>query len=226
MAQPFDASGLKTAGDAFPIAEQVPQGGNNGFGAFSVSQNGLLVFRSGDRDSDRELVWMDRAGKRLGAVGKPGAFLEFAVSPDEKTLAVRIGNGSQSDIWLEDICRGVLSRFTFRTGTIRKPVWSPDGSHAAFSSQGLGTYSSDIFRKPAGGNGQEELLLHAGINGWPEDWSPDGKWIAYLETSQKTGIDLWLLPLSADRKPVSYLQFRREVGKFLTGRKVDDVSSE
>jgi eukaryotic-like serine/threonine-protein kinase len=205
MAQPFDAKSLKTA-DAFPIAEQVPNSVNSGFGAFSVSQNGLLVFLSGAKDSDRELVWMDRGGKRLGALGKPGAFVEFAISPDEKTLAARIGNTSQSDIWLEDMGRGVLSRFTFRSGSARNPVWSPDGANVAFSSLAPGSYAFDIFRKPAGGNGQEELLLHAGINGWPEDWSPDGKWIAYQQEGQKTGIDISLLPLTGDRKPVSYLE--------------------
>jgi len=206
MAQPFDARRLKTAGDAFPIAEQVPRSGNNGFGAFSVSLNGLLVFGSGANQSGRELVWMDRTGKRLGVVGKPGAFMGFAVSPDEKILAVRVGNGSQSDIWLEDMGRGVLSRFTFRPGTIRDPVWSPDGSRVVFAAQVLGAYSSDIYQKPARGNGQEELLLHAGINGLPEDWSPDGKWIVYEKTGQQTAADLFPLPLSGDRKPVPYLQ--------------------
>jgi eukaryotic-like serine/threonine-protein kinase len=206
MAQPFDARGLKTAGDSFPIAEQVTNGGNGGFGAFSASQNGLLVFRSGASDADRELVWMDRAGKRLGVVGKPGAFREFAVSPDEKTLAVMVGNFSQSDIWLEDMGRGVLSRVTFRAGVNRDPMWSPDSGRVVFAAQAPGTYTADIYRKLSGGNGQEELLLHAGINGYPQDWSPDGKWIVYQQTGQKTPGDLWLLPLSGDRKPVPYLQ--------------------
>ncbi len=134
MAQPFDATRLKTTGDMFPIAEQVAAGGNIGFGAFSVSENGALVYGSGSAlTSGRELVWMDRAGKRLGAIGKPGEFVGLAVSPDEKTLAVTIRNGSQGDIWLEEIGRGVLSRFTFRSGISRFPVWSPDGSRLIFA---------------------------------------------------------------------------------------------
>src|SRR6185369_11275290 len=75
MAQPFDAARLKTLGDMFPIADQVTNSVNTGFGAFSVSGNGMLVYRSGGGAfSSRELVWMDRAGKRLSAVGKPGDF--------------------------------------------------------------------------------------------------------------------------------------------------------
>ena len=206
MAQPFDARSMKTAGDVYPIAEQVPTSGNVGFGAFSVSQNGLLVFRSGAGVADRELVWIDRAGKRLGLVGKPGTFREFAVSPDEKTLAVRVGSFSQSDLWLEEVGRGVLSRFTFRPGVSRNPVWSPDGSRIVFATQALNSYSTNIYQKPAGGNGQEELLFRSGVNGWPGDWSPDGKWIVYEQTGQKTAADLWLLPLNGDRRPMPYLE--------------------
>ena len=209
MAQPFDVTRLKTTGDMFPIAEQVPFSGNTGFGAFSVSENGTLVYRSGGGAfSSRELVWMDRAGKRLSAIGKPGDFGPFAVSPDEKTVAVGVRNGSQTDIWLEEMGRGVLSRFTFRSGINRNPIWSPDGGRLIFSFASLssGSYSSDIYQKPAGGNGQEELLLHSGLNGFPGDWSPDGKWIVYEQTGQKTANDLWLLPLSGDHKPIPYLQ--------------------
>ena len=34
---------------------------------------------------------------------------------------------------------------------------------------------AEIYQKPAGGNGQEELLLRSGLNGYPDDWSPDGE---------------------------------------------------
>jgi Tol biopolymer transport system component len=100
----------------------------------------------------------------------------------------------------------VLSRFTFRSGFNLGSIWSPDGSRLVFAIQALSTYSTDIYQKPAGGNGQEELLVHAGVNGFPNDWSPDGKWIVYQQTGEKTANDLWLLPLSGDRKPVPYLQ--------------------
>jgi hypothetical protein len=206
MAQPFDTAHLKTTGDMLPIAEQVAGGGNIGFGAFSVSENGVLAYRTGSASSARELVWMDRAGKRLGALGKPGEFGEIAVSPDEKTAAVGARKGSQVDIWLADIGRDVLSRFTFRSGISRAAVWSPDGSRLIFGFMSLSSYSSDLYQKPSGGNGQEELLLHGGVNTIAEDWSPDGKWIVYVQTGQNTASDLWLLPLSGDRKPVPYLQ--------------------
>jgi serine/threonine protein kinase/Tol biopolymer transport system component len=206
MAQPFELKSLKAAGDMFPVAERVPTSINAGFGAYSVSENGTLAYRSGGLIENRELVWMDRAGKRLGVLGKPGEYLQVEISPDEKTVAVSMGGANRADIWLEDVTRGVVTRFTFRPGLNVSPVWSPDGSRLVFSLRSSDFYTPDIYQKPAGGNGQEELLLHAGVNGFSEDWSPDGKWIVYAQTGEKTGYDLWLLPLEGDRKPMLYLQ--------------------
>ena len=187
-------------------------------GAFSASANGTLVFRAGRSVFSRELVWVDRTGRRLRAVTKPGAFTgPLAVSPDQETVAVRINSGSQADIWLQDLSRDVISRFTFRPGLNRNPIWSPEGNRLVFSFQ-PGSLT-DIYQKPASGNAQEELLLHAGVNGYPLDWSPDGKWIVYQQTGQKTATDLWLLSLEGDRKPIPYLQTQfnrseeRRVGK-------------
>jgi dipeptidyl aminopeptidase/acylaminoacyl peptidase len=37
------------------------------------------------------------------------------------------------------------------------------------------------------------------------DWSPDGQSILFSVTGTASGTDIWLLPLSADKKPVRYL---------------------
>ncbi len=217
MAQPFDAKRLKITGDVFPVSEQVADSiSNQSYAEFSVSENGILVYNSGNSAVARELVWLDRSGKRLGSVGKAASFRDLAISPDEKTLAAQIGTSSGSDIWLQDMGRGVFSRFTFRSGISKSPVWSPDGSHLIFSSQTAATSSFDIYQKPAAGNGQEEPLLRAAVAGYSEDWSPDGKWLVYQQTSLKTGRDLWLLPLTGERKPIPYLQtpFDETGGKF------------
>jgi Tol biopolymer transport system component len=62
----------------------------------------------------------------------------------------------------------------------------------------------------------EEPLLHAGLNLMPSDWSPDGAFIAFTQQAPKTSGDLWLLPMTGDRKPVSYLQtpFNEQAARF------------
>jgi Tol biopolymer transport system component len=202
MAQPFDIKASKTVGEMRPLAEDVPDGGNLGFGAFSVASS-AVVYRTGGAFANRSVVWMDRAGKQLGEVAKPNIFGQgLRLSPDDTTAALGIFSGSLNNVWLQDLRSDTLSRFTFLPG--KNPVWSPDGKRLAFVRQTAAT--ADFYQKATGGNGQEELLLHAGINGTTLDWSPDGKWILYHQQERQTGLDLWLLPLDGDRTPVPYLQ--------------------
>jgi Tol biopolymer transport system component len=108
------------------------------------------------------------------------------------------------DIWLQDLGRGVLSRFTLGAGTARSPVWSPDGARLAYAFQPASAYSYGIYIKPVGGSAPEKLL-DGGVNAYPTDWSRDGKWIVYHQQGAATGYDLWLMPLDGDRQPIPYL---------------------
>jgi len=227
MAQPFDAGRLQTTGEMFPVAEQVGVGANVNYGAFSASYDGGLAYWSGALE-DRELVWMDRAGKRVGAIVKPGAIGDAALSPDGKTIAVTVGNVPTSDVWLQDLARGVMSRFTFGPGSGSGPVWSPDGTRIAFTSR-VGSGAYNIYLKPSSGVGKEELLKAAGFNSFARDWSRDGKFIVFEEDSGRTNRDVWLLPVEGDHKPVPYLQspFNEQRGQFSPdGRWMAYVSNE
>ena len=210
MAQSFDPSALRTKGEPVPIAEHVAAGANNDFGAFSLAANGTLIYRAGGLAANRELVWVDRTGKRLGTATKPAAISKefFSLSPDEKTLAMGIDiNGTPTaDLWLEDLGRSVLTRFTFRAGINTNPTWSPDSRQVAFALVSPGGFSTDIYRQTVANGSGEELLLHAGVNGYPSDWSPDGRFLVYQQEEAKTGNDLWLLPLGGDRRPILYLR--------------------
>jgi hypothetical protein len=103
MAQPFDVKASKIVGEMRPLAEDVPDGGNLGFGAFSVAGN-VVVYRTGGVFASRSVVWMDRAGKQLGEVAKPNLFGQgLRLSPDDTTAALGIFSGSLNNVWLR-IC--------------------------------------------------------------------------------------------------------------------------
>jgi hypothetical protein len=218
MAQPFDSNTLQFAGgELIPIAERVPTSQNDGFGAFSASATGTLTYRSRGTTPEQQLVWVDRSGKRLSAALGPSGQTS-ALSPDQRTVAVTRGTAGQVDIWLQDVRRDVVTRFTFRAGINRNPVWVGEGSRVAFAFQQAGAYSSDIFIKPAAG-GAEQLLLRGGVNAYPMDSSADGRWLLFQQQDEKTGLDLLLLPLDGDRKPTPYLQtpFNEGNGRFAPG---------
>ena len=203
MGAPFDPRRLQVTGDVFPVMGEVGTAGNTNHAAFSVSNNGVLVYGGGVLGSQGdELVWMDRTGKRLGNVGQPAQMGGAALSPDGKRVLFSIFNkaGDASDLWLLDVERGVPTRVTFRPGRSAAGIWSPDGNTIAFESD-----NQTMYTKSADGTGKE-LLIGEGINNRPLDWSRDGKFIIYEATGGATGYDLWLLPLEGDHKPVPYLQ--------------------
>ena len=221
MARPFDASKRTFTGEMFPVAEKVGDAGNLGFGAFSAASDGTLMYRAGDSGLNRQLVWVDRTGKRVKTVGLPGAFTNgLTLSPDEKKIATGVMSGTQGDIWLEDVDRNVLTRFTFRQGVGMNPVWSPDGARIAYTIGSPSVSAFDIYVKSAAASSQEQLLLRGSINARPSDWSPDGKFLMYEEQGRNTDIDLFLLPLEGDHTPVPYLvsPFREASGQFAPTR--------
>jgi len=206
--QSFDPAARMVLGEMLPLAQNVfLMQGNPGHGAYSASENGTVVFREGEAIEERQLVWMDRSGKRLGAATKPAALsqaLGGEISPDGKRFAFAIGGmGRGADVWIEDLDRGSRTRFTFLPGVSRFPIWSPDGSSLVFSHGIPG--AANLYRKSVNGEGKEELIGKLGVNGFPMDWSPDGKWIVYRPVGETTGSDLWLFPMFGEHKPVPYL---------------------
>src|SRR5215472_5058550 len=104
-------------------------------------------------------------GKELGAATKPATTNSGALSPDEKHIAIGISQDpTTGNLWLQDVTRGVISRFTFESsGRATEPVWSPDSSRVAFSLAMGGT--SSIHQKAVSGAGAtESLKADAGIN--------------------------------------------------------------
>ena len=213
MAQPFDPGKLQTAGESFPVAEQV---GVDFFRArFSVSSSGLLVYESIGA-GNRQLLWFDRGGKPLGAVGPPGAYVELDLSPDDRRVAANRNDPQtgNADIWLFEPARGASSRFTFHPAIDTGPVWSPDGSRIVFRSSRDGPWN--LYQKLASGAGEEELLLKTSGNKRPTGWSRDGRFLLYSELDPNTGWDLWVLPMEGERKPIPVLrtEFDEQWGRF------------
>lgn len=203
MAQSFDVGKLQLGGEPFPVVEQVAYSVATGYSNFSVSNNGTLIYWNGS-PSNRQLVWFDRAGKRLNVVGPPGGYNDVALSPDEKRAAVQRDDSANSDIWMMDLERGVVGRFTFNTELDDDPAWSPDGSSIIFNSGRGGVRG--IYRKVSSGAGNEELLLKADVITNGIDWSSDGKFIVFEGSDSQTGSNLWVLPLFGDMKPYVVLQ--------------------
>ena len=206
MAQPFDAKALKLTGEQIPVGEQVAFNSGLGRGSFSVSENGVLAFRTGGGQIDQPL-WFDRTGKQIGSLGEPGVYFNLALSPiDEKQVAVDRTDPQTgtNDIWLFDLSRNdVSSRLTTDPAGDSAPSWSPDGKRIVWTSYRTGNWS--LFEKAASGGGSEDVIVASPEEKVPDDWSRDGQFIVYESFGSKTKWDLWILR-TADRNSSPLLQ--------------------
>jgi serine/threonine-protein kinase len=89
--------------------------------------------------------------------------------------------------------RGMMTPLTFG-GLNLAPVWSPDdGRYVVFSHYGKG-----IYWIRADGAGQPQPLTQSKYEQFPRSFTPDGKWLAYVEDPQDQGENkgqIWTLPL-------------------------------
>jgi eukaryotic-like serine/threonine-protein kinase len=201
MAQGLDLNRGELTGDPIRLADPV---GTNGFGrgAFSISSDGRLAYRAG-AGTVRQLRWYDRTGKPAGVATEtdPAAPLYPELSPDGARVAFQRTVQGNFDVWLMDLARGGVTRFTFDPANDGRALWSPDGARIAFDSGRKG--AQNLYLKPSSGAGAEQLLLETPNGKFSQDWSKDGRFLLYGEADPKTGRDLWALPMTGnERKPI------------------------
>jgi Tol biopolymer transport system component len=199
MAQPFDLDRLATTGEPVAVANDVGMT-TTGYATFSASQTGVLAYAR-PIGIQGELRWFDRSGTPAGTVGTAGEYLDFEISPDERSVAAsRVDPQiSTADVWLFDLARNVPTRFTVDSKNDASAMWSPDGSTVVFRTNRRGM--TDLFQKRASGTEPEKALVEANANLISSDWSADGKWIVYTRTASTTGFDIFVWPTDGSGKP-------------------------
>jgi Tol biopolymer transport system component len=170
LAQPFNPTQLKFAGEAVPIAQQEVLS-DIGFSqaGFSASQNGVLVFESAT-EMYTNLAWFDTNGKELGKLEANG-YGEPRVSPDGRFVAFDSDDqrDGKSYIRIYDVARGVSTRVT-DGGEEWDSAWSPDGKQVSYVTGVRST--SAIYQLPVDRSRPPQLVLK-GAKMIHVDWSQD-----------------------------------------------------
>jgi serine/threonine-protein kinase len=191
MAVPFDAQRLTTMGSTVPVVVGVLQSPTTGAAQYSLSANGSLVYVSGGvQSAQRRLVWVNRNGSEQLLAAPAHAYFAPRLSPDGRRIAVGITE-QDSQIWLYDLSRETLTRFTFEGNANLNPTWTPDGKRIAFDSTREGPLN--LFWQLADGSGGLERLSRSDYTQVSISWSPDGQLLAYFEVNPTTQRDIWVL---------------------------------
>ena len=201
MVVPFNSKRLELAGTPSQALDGILET-FSGAAQYSLSANGTLVYIPGGiQNSTSRLVWVDRQGAEqpLGAAVR-GFYFPRLSPPDGRRIAVAVGEAT-SDVYLYDIARDALSRFTSGS-TDANPFWSPDGKRLGFQSDEAG--ARNLFSQSSDGSGIAERLT-TDILSVAGSWSPDGQRIAFQELTPETGNDIWTVGL-ADRVAKPFLK--------------------
>jgi Tol biopolymer transport system component/DNA-binding winged helix-turn-helix (wHTH) protein len=201
LAQRLDVAAGRLTGDATVLAKGLALPGMSFVGRFSISPAMLVYLKAEELPALSELRIFDRTGKAIDTVDEPAGYTGPTFSPDGTRLAVarRESTVPDRDIWVFDLARGNRVRVTLDAGDDNAPRWSADGRWLMFSSNRLGV--KDIYQRLASGEGADELVLGSESHKSVNAWSRDGRFVVYDTGGPGSTADLYVLPLSGDRRP-------------------------
>jgi Tol biopolymer transport system component/tRNA A-37 threonylcarbamoyl transferase component Bud32 len=214
FAQPFDAERLNLSGDPHQIARDITVDDQN-IAAVSASAAGIVAYRRGAPLVRRRFVWFDRAGTPVGTLGESdgGSALSPSMSQDGRRLLLYRTVDGNMDLWTVEMSSGVLSRLTHDAANELNPIWSPDGTRIVFTKSVNGVL--ELYERSTS-SGDERVLLSTPQLKAATDWSRDGRFLLYRSLDERTSYDLWAMPLTGDRQPLSIANttFQEREGQF------------
>ena len=237
MAQTLDLGKLQLTGDAVPVAESVQFDLGYFRGIYAVSQAGLLVYQGGNSDQRDQLTWYGHDGKAGASLGEPEYPQNLRFSRDGKRVAVELFDThlGTSDLWVYEVARGLKTRLTFEPTDEYSAAWSPDGTRIIYTGNDTGKRrgQGNLFLKNADGTGARETLIESDGFKFASDWSRDGRFLSYIfnypKSKGKVRGDIWILPMTGERKPFPFLQneFEQSLPQFSPdGRWMAYISNE
>ena len=198
LAVPFDQDRLEVTGPPFTVLEGVMMSRNTGVANFDVAANGDLLYVPGKADGGaRTLHLVDRSGQAEQLPLPPWSYLHPRISPDGRKLAIEV-EGSSHDVFVYDFTSDVLTNITL-DGISHWPIWSPDGQRIGYRSGPMGRFQ--LWQVAADRSRPAERLAVDVTSATAESYHPDGRAIAYTDTTYGKPVKIAVMSLDGDPRP-------------------------
>jgi len=208
MAVAFDPERLEVMSDPVPIIEDVMQAvrtSNSAIGTaaaqFSFSTSGSLVYATGGTHPEARTrpMWIGRDGtpKPIPVPATTTLVWFPRISPEGR----RVTYGGPSRFDLDVIVVDLATRATWRLdlpGSQVSPVWSPDGTRLAFSSNHDGGVDN-LYWIADDLSGDPRRVTEGGGDQWLSDWSADDV-LSFVEND-----DIWVVDVTGESKPKMFV---------------------
>jgi len=215
LAARFDARALALSGTPVTVLPGLPSF-SDGRLAYDVSTDGTLIFGTAQLAIDAfRVVSVDRGSRETVLLDEPASWTQPRLSPLGRQLLLRRAASPNCSLWMLDLERRTLSRFT-TAGDTHDPIWSHDGRWVVYSLAGTATHG--IVRQPADGSGGPQLLAeNVEHRLLPRAFTPDGKGLLVATSDLATnGADLAVLALdgSGSTTPLLATPFQEDFPAF------------
>ena len=188
---PFDAPKLAILGSAAQVASGVTE--DNFVGQASASANGVLAYAPGPVGNFlRNLYLVNRSGVEQKLDVPAAGYIDPAISPDGKRIALAIQYMSTQQLAVYERDRGVLMQIVADGALNNAPVWTPDGKDLLFDSVGP-SETRGMYRIAADGSAAPQLVRENTVSS--HITSVAGSYAAVMVNNPVTSADLWLLNL-------------------------------
>ncbi|MFQ5720459.1 MAG: TolB family protein, partial [Acidobacteriota bacterium] len=199
MAVPLGPDGRHPAGTPFTVVESLRWSPESGATGYALSRaDPILVYTASHAPAGSPgLAWFDAAGRIIRTHPLATPIHDMRIAPGGDRLAATVGS-IQAGVALESIGAGHPLRDLAGPAGAHHPVWSPDGSHLAFSI--TEPRGNRLMTMRADGS-DTRSLPGSGRDRTAESWSVDGASLAFSEWRDDTGLDLLIVHPSEPGPP-------------------------
>jgi Tol biopolymer transport system component len=195
VAQALDVEQARLAGRATVLGVSV---GQSPLGQLLATAADDVLIYSPPVSTARELVWVTRAGERLGNVGSPTDMWQARIAPDGRRVVATVLEPllRTLDVVLFDGSSVMPTRVSLSIDTDETPAWSPDGLRVGWVSAGHA-----VTVRGAGAVLPADTIARFDEAVRVNDWMPDGRGLIVTRTMPDTREDLWLVPTEGNGEP-------------------------